>query len=558
MSVSARGSQVDRRTFLKVASLATAPLVTRVASGGEGVPVPAPRSLASRSLPRLGTLKVRPAREIAASSLGVGMECLDRRMYLPEKTYGHLAALGVKWARVQTGWSRCETSQGVYDFAWLDEVVNAIRAVGVQPWFNVGYGNQLYTPDAPDVSAVGWTPTANQQAREGWVRFVSALAQHFRGRVQHWEIWNEPNIQMFWQPFSPSPEGYMDLVKLTAPAIRAGIPDAILVGGGLAGMPTDFLTGCLERGLAQEVQRVSYHPYAQIPEKGYVQKVTEWHALLACYSPSLQLWQGECGCPSSEGGVGALSNLSWNEPRQAKWLLRRTLLDLSLGLELVSYFHLVNLVRYRWKEKAEETPQGAAPRTNFRADFGLLRGDDYTPKPSYFACQRVCSLFDRATQPIGAHARLAGDQLAVPADSLTQVCFLRGKHPLFAYWWPEALQKDVAHADSGRDSPDGEGLDAAIPRARQLAVGRILSAERPTAGGELVILGIAVDRLSAVNHRRGGGDMRREFEPLCGITYPASKSLHKGSRAERGQGAQGSGWPSCPSARLTSQYPLLG
>jgi hypothetical protein len=47
MSVSARGSQVDRRTFLKVASLATAPLVTRVAPGGEGVPVRAPRSLAN-------------------------------------------------------------------------------------------------------------------------------------------------------------------------------------------------------------------------------------------------------------------------------------------------------------------------------------------------------------------------------------------------------------------------------------------------------------------------------------------------------------------------------
>jgi hypothetical protein len=42
---------------------------------------------------------------------------------------------------LQCGWAKCEQKPGVYDFAWLDEVVNDALAQGVQPWLEVSYGN---------------------------------------------------------------------------------------------------------------------------------------------------------------------------------------------------------------------------------------------------------------------------------------------------------------------------------------------------------------------------------------------------------------------------------
>ena len=128
--------------------------------------------------------------------------------------------LVTKWARLQTGWSRCEFSKGKYDFAWLDAIVDRLRAIGIQPWFNPGYGNRLYTPEATNQFAVGWVPLRDDEARQAWLRFVRALAEDFRDRVKHWEIRNEPNHRNFWKPHKADPAEYVEFVRLTAPANR--------------------------------------------------------------------------------------------------------------------------------------------------------------------------------------------------------------------------------------------------------------------------------------------------------------------------------------------------
>lgn len=387
--------------------------------------------------PRFGAVQPRPARDIAASPLSVGMETLDRRMFEPDRTYEALAELGVKWARLQTGWARTETRPGVYDLAWLDEVVDAVSARGVQPWFNLGYGNRLYTPEAPDDSAVGWIPILRDDAMAAWLKFVGVCARHFRGRVRHWELWNEPNITNFWKPNPPSAESYVRFVAQTASVIRREIPDAVLIGGALAGMPTDYLTSALQHGLLEHVDKVSYHPYRPIPEKGYAQTLQTWRRLLREYAgnrPLPGLWQGENGCPSQKGSAGALADQDWNEVRQAKWLLRRILYDLVLEVELTSYFHLVDLLRYNWGS-------GPTDRGNFK---GLLRGEDYSPKPAYSAYQRVCALFDAAT-----HRNIEADQAAV-VDTSSAVCRLAEQDPSN----PEALP-NVPEADGDLIGPAG-------------------------------------------------------------------------------------------------------
>ncbi len=338
----------------------------------------------------VGKLKPRPSGSIKASPLSVGFECLDRRLFEPEKTYAHLGALGVKWARVQTGWSRCEREKGRFDFQWLDSIVDSVLKSGVQPWFNVGYGNKLYSPESPQESAVGWAPLYTAEARDAWVRFVGELTAHFRGRVKHWEIWNEPNITVFWKPKAPNPAEYTDLVKLTSPVIRRRIPDATIIGGAMSSDAGQFewLTRCFELGMGQLVDRISFHRYRWSPELNYESNVRALRALVKRYKSSLELWQGECGVPSEKGGVGALAGMDWSEPRQARWLLRRVLLDMKLELELSSYFHLTDLTNY-----TEGTVQKGKS-----AFFGLLRANSYEPKPSYYAYQNLCSLFDSETK----------------------------------------------------------------------------------------------------------------------------------------------------------------
>lgn len=385
----------------------------------------------------LGKLAPRPSKAIAASPLSVGFETLDRKMFDPERTYQWIGQLGVKWARCQTGWARTEQTEGVYDFAWLDGVVDSLRNVGVQPWFNLGYGNRLYTPEVPDASAVGWVPLNNDAAKAAWVRYTGKIAAHFRDRVKHWEIWNESNIRGFWKPTEPKPELYVELVKLTVPEIRKQIPDAVIIGGAFAGMPLKFFEQCMELGLGEYVDKISYHPYRPIPEAKYEGEVQQWRDVLAKHKPSIQLWQGENGCPSQPGGSGALANLKWTETTQARWVLRRILNDLRLGIEVTSYFHLVDLVNYNWGS-------GATGKTNFK---GLLRGADYTPKPSYDAYQCLCTLFDAETQraelPV-TFAPSASDAQPLDTAKAFSASFRRGGYGLWAYWWPSKLPEEFA------------------------------------------------------------------------------------------------------------------
>jgi hypothetical protein len=404
---------ISRRHFLQSTVAATAALLAERSGAAPADAV---------KLPELGRLQVRPSRTIQASPLSIGFETLDRRQFNPTRTYAHLGRLGVKWARAQTGWCRCETEKGKYDFRWLDEVADGLLAQGVEPWFSLSYGNRLYTPEAPDVSAVGFSPMFTPEARRGWGAFVDAICQHFAGRVKKWEIWNEPNGKTFWRPKLPDAAGYVELARFTAPIVRRRISDATVVGLALAGCDMKYAEAALQAGLADCVDRISFHPYGPLPENSepFVAKIRE---LLGPKAAKVRLWQGECGCPSqakTEGGTDRKGR-SWNEQLQCKWLLRRILTDLRLDVELTSYFTTVDLLRYNW---------GNGPSSHAQS-YGVLRGTDYSPKPSYYAYQSLCTLFD-------AQTRLDGRLDVVregPAEKTFRAAgFTRAGRALYAYW----------------------------------------------------------------------------------------------------------------------------
>ena len=82
-------------------------------------------------LKKIGTLAMTPAKEIPETSpASIGFECLDRKLFEPtDEVYARLGACGVKWARVQSMWSRCETEKGKYDFSGRrDSVRRIVRA----------------------------------------------------------------------------------------------------------------------------------------------------------------------------------------------------------------------------------------------------------------------------------------------------------------------------------------------------------------------------------------------------------------------------------------------
>lgn len=391
--------------------------------------------------PRLGKLAAPRSTSIASSRLGVGFETLDRDMWDAEPAWAVLDELGVKWARVQTGWARTERVAGVYDFSWLDEIVDKLRERGVQPWLSVSYGNPLYTKEA-GADGVGFPPVYTEDERRGWTAYVKALARHFRERVRHYEVWNEPDAGFF-KP-KPDPALYVELVERTAAAIRSEFPDAFLIGGafGVAMHPggLEFTERCFEHGMAAEIDAVSYHGYKFLPEQYAEQEFPAYLRLLEKYKPGLAYWQGETGCPSKvpAGNHQALADMTVSEEIQARWLSRRVLIELGFGARVVSYFNMGDFTKYLFNGEL-----------GYTSHYGLLRMEDGSRKPAYHALQSLAALLHDPLEPARGRTsfrlQTGDDANAITreqAASAWQVNLVRGNVPVHAWWLRELVESE--------------------------------------------------------------------------------------------------------------------
>ncbi len=397
----------------------------------------------------IGTLRPVHSKAIARSKIGVGFECLEREMWEDTPDLYRLAgASGTKHARVQTGWFRCEREKGTYDFAWLEAIVDKLREQGIQPWFNLGYGNKHYCTESGSDDCAGYPPIADEAARTGWCNYVKALVRHFAGKVTHYEIWNEADCSGFWLR-GPNCDEYMELVKLTSPVIRASDARAKVIGGAIGRSIAlqyafDIILNYLEQGIARHIDAFTYHRYHIMPELNrssdnrLLRKLFDEHG-----GAHVELWQGESGCPSVPSTIEALANTPVTETIQAKVALRSIVTDLAFGVDYTCYFTLSDF-KYYYRN-------GLIPKPTY---FGLLTTDaPPRAKPAFYAFQNLCTLFDDQTElaedlkvdieldPFPEEERFTFQELKIRLHTAT---FRRHGWPLIAYWEAADLIPEVA------------------------------------------------------------------------------------------------------------------
>jgi hypothetical protein len=363
----------------------------------------------------LGTVQPRHARAIAGSNWSVGAETMDRDFTIYKNWKQHLGPLGVKKARIQSGWAKTETQPGKYQWAWMDEIVDDMTAQGVTPWVCICYGNTIY-PDGGGTGLGGGFPRS-PEALAAWDRYVTALVARYKSRVNEWEIWNEPGLHGKKNDklaLAKSTREYADFFIRTARLVRGVQPQAKILGLSLPGIPLPYARGVLERlkeknaiGLLDEL---TYHPYKANPDGSYP-AVEQLRELARTYAPQARIRQGENGAPSVKGGFGAIANHDWDEQGQAEWALRRLLGDLGRDIPS-SYFSICDM-KY-------------PDRVNYKGLLAINPADRtvHHVKQSYRAIQHLTAIFDNRLKRIGD---FQGRVEAAPADAT---------YALFAYRAP--------------------------------------------------------------------------------------------------------------------------
>ena len=216
--------------------------------------------LTALALPGSPTRVTAAARPWAlAKGVGVTLASPGNAHYVPE--------LGMEWARLVLSWNDSEPAPGQFTWAGADTVVEQVTP-HARLIFQVAYTPAWARPDPADPLM---TPPRDPQAL---ARFLAAAATRYRGRVAAYEIWNEPNLGMYWGNRKPDAAGYVALLRAVRPALQAADPDAALVAAGpqAVGNRDDveavgqarYLRDMYQAGLAGLADVIGLHMYGYI------------------------------------------------------------------------------------------------------------------------------------------------------------------------------------------------------------------------------------------------------------------------------------------------------
>jgi hypothetical protein len=338
----------------------------------------------------VGKIKPRHAREIEASNWSVGAETMDRDYTVYDNWKAYLGPLGIKKARIQGGWAKTEQQKGVYDFAWLDQIVFDMPKQGVEPWMCLAWGNPLYEGGG-GANLHGNVPNS-EVGLAAWQKWVRATVERYKDVIHEWEVWNEPNYKV-------PVDDYARLLVLSVETVRSVQPKATIIafalGSGVEYKYADKVLAVLQRqGKLDLIDQITHHRHQKNPDINDPE--IELEKVVRKYSPRIVIRQGEAGCPSERNRTRAMANYPWSELIQAKHVLRRLLGDLGRD-KPSSCFGICDM-----KYPDEMNRKGLLYA---RDDRSVER-----PKPAYYAVQNVAAVFDNRV------IRLRDFTVEAPAD----------------------------------------------------------------------------------------------------------------------------------------------
>jgi hypothetical protein len=222
---------------------------------------------------------------------------------------------------------------------------------------------------------------------EAWEAFARRMAQHYRGRIQHWIIWNEPDV---WEPGHPgstwlgSEADYARLLETAYRAIKEVDPGAQVAMAG----QTYFWDWTHGRRLYLDrlLDIIAADPDAK--SHGYFFDIVPYHLYFNPVQPpriigevkgslarhgiaGKEIWINETNAPPSDDPT----EQPWSTPRyrtsldeQAAFVIQQIAQAFAAGAARVAFYKLRN---------SADHPESIEP-------FGLLRGDD-SRRPAFDA-----------------------------------------------------------------------------------------------------------------------------------------------------------------------------
>jgi polysaccharide biosynthesis protein PslG len=300
-----------------------------------------------------------------------------------------LESAGAGLVRQTLDWARIERAPGRYDLSFYDGYVSELARHHLR-LLPILFDPPRFRSSAPAHPRHGTYPPRDPA---DMARFAVVLVKRYgpggsfwrehprlpRLPVRSWQVWNEPNLRVYW-PAGPSAREYVALLRATARAIRGVDPGAEIVTAGLPdsrlGVPLrEYIAAMYAAGGADAFDVIALNLFGR-DARGVIQRIRAVRTVAATNDDDPAVWVTELGWATG----GPPSDFLVSEARQAE-LLRQTLLAL---VRRRAALRIRGVVYFNWRDS---TPY-AGGRDFFGLHTGLLRLDG-SAKPALSAYEKV-------------------------------------------------------------------------------------------------------------------------------------------------------------------------
>lgn len=389
--------------------------------------------------------------------------------------------VGARVLRVGIAWNAIEPEPGRRDFRFVDRLVEAGERHGLKLIPYVAYSPRWAVRKAREF----WSEPPRDPST--YADLVAALALRYAGRVDSWEIWNEPDNPAFWKGTA---RAYARLVDETSRRVRETVPGVRLVLGGMAKAESPFLDALLAHpGLLDKVDVANLHAYHETWDE---ERSEELPARLRAFRSALErvsrgrpLWLAEFGYSSwrrpgphaSEWGVDVVFDYEHSPEAQALALWKTHVLTLGTrAVELAAWYRIRDL-------EEDEAVIGDANNRH----LGLVRwnGD---PKPALGAYRLVTTLFSDGLRSAKDRVRVTkaeGSQAVVRSFETEKGTFI------VTGWLRSARRDELDDASGSAHDPRREVVSFRVPEGTRIRNLRFLKLD-----GSMANLGTKSDARS--------------------------------------------------------------
>jgi hypothetical protein len=348
--------------------------------------------------------------------------------------------IGVQSLRCAFSWNGIEPEQGKYEFRFWDMLVEEANRAGVELRPYVAYTPEWAARKKQDF----WKQPPSDPRT--FASLMEKLASRYRGRVPSWELWNEPDVNEYWQG---SADEFAAMVIEGAAAVRRGDSRAKVVLGGMSRGPEEFFQSLVAKHqIGRYFDVVALHAYPESwheerAETVFHEWIPEMKELLAKSGGNPELWLNEMGYADYRYQPNHASLWGTNTYYKYEHTTRYAADFLFKSLTMTAASGVVKLAGwYRIDDFKESDVR--MPKDKVHDHLGVERVDGEL-KPSYQAFSFFNRLMEQPFRPADDEVRAQAKQ-----DSQAVVhAFIREDRKIVVVGWLRSSEYDEVPVHSG-------------------------------------------------------------------------------------------------------------